>query len=81
MILLIGALPIYGVTKVSTEAIFNDGKIVYGPCPSCGIENRVYFGGILGVDGFDDVASCKCKNCRVNYSVNRKTLRASTVPK
>lgn len=81
VILLIGALPIYGVTKVSTEAIFNDGKIVYGPCPSCGIENRVYFGGILGVDGFDDVASCKCKNCRVNYSVNRKTLRASTVPK
>lgn len=53
----------------------------FGPCPSCGAENRVYFGDILGVKGFDDVAGVKCDNCKIQFKVQRDTLRASTVPK
>ena len=81
-LLLLGAPPLFKGTKWLTDnIIFKDNKIVYGPCPACEAENRVYFGDILGVEGFSDVATVKCPNCKVEFNVQKKTLRASTVPK
>lgn len=78
----IGTPLIYNGAKTITDNyIFEDNKIVYGPCPSCEAENRVYFGNILGVEGFSEVATVKCPNCKATFDVQRSTLRASTVPK
>jgi len=70
-----------GSISITDQFIFANNKIVYGPCPSCEAENRVYFGDILGVEGFGDLATVKCTNCKAVISVQRKTLRASTLPK
>lgn len=79
---LLGAYPIYAGAKAITEGfIFTNKFIAYGPCPSCEVENRVFFGNILGVEGFDDVAAVKCPNCKSEFRVQRQTLRASTLPK
>ena len=80
--LLIGAAPIYfGAKYITEEFLFENKLIAYGPCPNCEAEQRVYFGNVLGVEGFGDVAETKCKNCKVEYTVQRSTLRASTLPK
>jgi hypothetical protein len=79
---LIGAPFIYnGSISITDTFIFPNNKIVYGPCPSCGTETRVYFGDILGVEGFSDVAGVRCDNCKATINVQKKTLRASTLPK
>lgn len=79
---LLGSPLIYNGAKTITEDfIFTNKKIAYGPCPACGAENRVYFGDILGVEGFKDQATVKCSSCKVEFNVQRNTLRASTVPK
>lgn len=78
----LGAYPIYKFSIDLTENfIFPNNKIVYGPCPSCEAPNRVYFGNILGVEGFGEVADVKCSNCKVEFQVQKSSLRASTVPK
>lgn len=79
---LIGA-PLYfdGAKKITEEFIFKNKFIAYGPCPACEHENRVYFGNILGVEGFSDQADVKCPNCKEVFTVQRNTLRASTLPK
>lgn len=78
----IGTPLIYNGSKTITDNyIFENNKIVYGPCPSCEAENRVFFGNILGVEGFSEVATVKCPNCKATFDVQRSTLRASTVPK
>lgn len=78
----LGAPLIYkGSISITDQFIFTDNNIVYGPCPSCEEKLRVYFGGILGVEGFEDVASVKCAKCKDLISVQRNTLRASTIPK
>lgn len=74
-------LIINGSKKITEEFIFTNKFIAYGPCPSCEYENRVYFGDILGVEGFSDEANVKCPNCKTVFTVQRKTLRASTLPK
>ena len=80
VLLLLGAYPIYaGSLTITNEFLFPNNKIVYGPCPSCGVNQRVYFGNILGVEGFDEVASAKCTNCKVQFQVQKNTMRASTV--
>jgi len=79
---LIGAPLVYnGAVTLTNDYIFPNNKIVFGPCPSCEVENRVYFGDILGVPGFSDVAGFKCKKCKDAINVQRRTLRASTLPK
>lgn len=70
-----------GAKKITDTFIFPNNKIVYGPCPSCEAENRVYFGDVLNVEGFSDVANVKCPSCKTQFSVQRNTLRASTIPK
>jgi transposase-like protein len=74
-------LIVYGSKFITEQFIFTDKFIAYGPCPSCSFTNRVYFGDILGVQGFSDLASSKCPSCKVEFSVQRATLRASTLPK
>jgi len=82
LLIALGAVPIANGTKFITDNyIFINNKIAYGPCPSCEAENRVYFGDILTVKGFEDVAEVKCPNCKTEFSVQRNTLRASTIPK
>ena len=66
-------------SRLINDFLFPNNKIVYGPCPSCGVNQRVYFGNILGVEGFDEVASAKCTNCKVQFQVQKNTMRASTV--
>ena len=79
---LLGAYPVYqGAVKITEEFIFENKFIAYGPCPACEYENRVYFGNILGVEGFSDEAESKCPNCKEVFRVQRNTLRASTLPK
>lgn len=79
---LLGAPLIYNGSKTITEDfIFTNNKIAYGPCPSCEAENRVFFGNILGVEGYGDIATVKCPNCKTQFDVQRNTLRASTLPK
>lgn len=79
---LLGTPFIYSGSKFITENfIFENNFVVYGPCPSCQASNRVYFGNILGVEGFTDQASVKCPNCKETFTVQRNTLRASTLPK
>ena len=78
----LGAPLIYnGSITITDNFIFPNNKIVYGPCPACENETRVYFGNILGVEGFGDVATVKCTKCKAAINVQKKTLRASTLPK
>lgn len=80
--LILGAYPIWIIAKFITEdLVFPSKFIAYGPCPSCEVENRVYFGDILGVEGFSTQAAAKCPNCKTAFNVQRSTLRASTLPK
>lgn len=82
VLILLGSPFVYNGAKILTEQfIFTDNEILYGPCPSCEHENRVYFGGILGVEGFTDVAEIKCEKCKTTITVQRNTKRASTLPK
>mmetsp|Transcript_12120 Transcript_12120/g.33365 ORF Transcript_12120/g.33365 Transcript_12120/m.33365 type:complete len:332 (-) Transcript_12120:1382-2377(-) len=78
----LGSPLIYNGSKTITEDfLFQEKFIAYGPCPTCEFENRVYFGNILGVEGFSDEAKFKCKKCKSEITVQKQTLRASTLPK
>jgi hypothetical protein len=47
----LGAPLIYnGSIFITDSFIFPNNQIVYGPCPVCETETRVYFGDILGVE-------------------------------
>lgn len=82
IIIALGSPLIYNGSKFITENfLFPNNLVAYGPCPSCEYENRVYFGDILGVEGFSDIATAKCPNCKTVFNVQRNTLRASTLPK
>jgi len=81
-LLALGVYPIYQAALFITDNfIFQDNLIVYGPCPSCEVEQRVYFGNILFTEGFSTISKSKCTNCKTEFSVQRNTLRASTLPK
>lgn len=82
LLIALGAPGIIAGTKFVTDKyIFIDNKVCFGPCPSCEAENRVYFGDILTVEGFKDIAESKCPNCKTMFTVQKNTLRASTIPK
>jgi len=82
LLLALGSVPIYKLTKkLMEDIVFQNFKIAYGPCPACGAENRIYFGDILGVEGFKKIADLKCVNCKTDFKVQAETLRASTLPK
>lgn len=82
LLILLGSPLIYkGAETITEDYIFTNKKVAYGPCPTCEVENRVYFGNILGVEGYSDLADIKCKTCKETYNVQRDSLRASTLPK
>ena len=70
-----------GSRFITEEVLFSNFKVARGPCPSCNFENTVFFGDILGVEGFSTQATVKCPNCKAEFNVQRNTLRASTLPK
>mmetsp|Transcript_24883 Transcript_24883/g.58390 ORF Transcript_24883/g.58390 Transcript_24883/m.58390 type:complete len:335 (+) Transcript_24883:131-1135(+) len=70
-----------GSKTLTDDYIFQNNLVAYGQCPSCEAENRIYFGDILGVEGFGDEGNLKCPKCKDIVTVQRKTLRASTLPK
>lgn len=70
-----------GAKKITNEYIFKNNLVAYGPCPSCEYENRLYFGDILGVEGFGEEGTIKCPSCKTVFTVQRNSLRASTLPK
>merc|ERR1712025_223648 len=71
IILAVLGAPLYykGAIKLTEEYLFENKLIAYGPCPSCEVEQRIYFGNILGVDGFGDIADVKCAKCKDLYNV------------
>ncbi|CAM9476921.1 unnamed protein product [Choristocarpus tenellus] len=72
----------YTSFKLTNAVLYqNDGLIASGPCPSCGVRNHVYFGGILGVEGFNAEAEFKCTGCGEEIKITKKDLRARTSPK
>ncbi|KAG5179923.1 hypothetical protein JKP88DRAFT_258228 [Tribonema minus] len=81
--LVLATLPTYFFTKFFTDNVFatNDPKIAYGPCPSCGASNHVFFGNVLGVEGPGEEANFKCSNCKEEITIRRRDLRARTSPK
>ena len=80
ILLALGAVPISTLTKYITEnLIFNNPTVASGPCPKCGVENRVFFGGILGVDGDTEESAVKCTSCKSGLTIKRSTLRVSTL--
>jgi hypothetical protein len=82
LLTLLGTPLIYkGSEFITEQLLFTNKFIAYGPCPVCQLENRVYFGDILGVEGFSDQAQAKCPNCKEKFTVQSSTLRASTLPK
>lgn len=82
LILLVGAAPIYFAAKSITENfLFKEPFVASGPCPSCGVENKVFFGDVFGVEGDKDESGVKCTNCKVSMTVKRSTLRVSTLAK
>lgn len=78
--LIVGAYPIRTVTKTVTEDIFfKDPEVLYGPCPKCGSENRIFFGDVFGVQGDREEAAVKCTNCKSGMTIKRSTRRVSTL--
>lgn len=82
LILVLGAVPIYYSAKQITENfLFKDPLVAIGPCPNCGVENKLFFGDVLGVSGDSEQSTGKCVNCKTALTIKRGTLRVSTLPK
>lgn len=78
--LIIGTAPVtWAAKRLTEEVIFKEPFIASGACPSCGAENRVFFGDVLGVEGDKEEATVKCTNCKTGMTVKRSTLRVSTL--
>ena len=46
-----------------------------------GVDNRLFFGDVLGVEGNGLEGEIQCTNCKSALKVNRETLRVSSKPK
>lgn len=73
--LIIGSPIIYLAAKFATGLVLPDPLIVVGDCPNCGRRTRVFFGKVLNVDGYKDVADVTCDKCKAQLSVERETNR------
>jgi hypothetical protein len=73
--LFLGTPVIYLGARLLTGLVVPDPLIVVGDCPSCGRRTHVFFGKILNVDGFADVASVSCEKCKATLSVEKETNR------
>ena len=83
--LVLGALGVpaigAGSKAITDNLLFVKNLVAYGACPSCEAKNRIYFGDILGVEGYDKGGKIKCTNCKEAIIVQRRSLRAATLPK
>lgn len=80
--LIVGSPLIFFGTILFAENIFYKNPLIAsGPCPECNEENRVYFGGVLGIDGFGEEATMKCSNCKTSLTIARSNLRVNTPSK
>lgn len=80
LLLLLGGYPIYKGSRYITENfLFREPLVARGPCPKCNVENKVFFGDVLGVEGATDECDIKCTNCKSALTVKRATLRVSTI--
>lgn len=81
--LLLACAPAWAFTKSFTDSVFatDDATVAVGPCPACGATNHVFFGSVLGIKGPTSEAAFKCKACKEDVTLRRKTLRARTAPK
>jgi hypothetical protein len=73
--LFLGSPAIYLGARFLTGLVVPDPLIVVGDCPSCGRRTHVFFGKILNVEGFSDVASVSCDKCKATLSVEKETNR------
>jgi hypothetical protein len=73
--LLIGTPIIYLAARLLTGLVVPDPLIVVGDCPSCGRRTHVFFGNVLNVQGFQDVAEVKCDKCKATLKVEKETNR------
>lgn len=83
LVLAILGAPVIGTASkaITDNFIFPNNFVAYGPCPTCEAENRIYFGDILGVEGFGKQGNIKCNSCKTEIIVMKRSLRASTLPK
>jgi hypothetical protein len=73
--LFLGTPVIYLGARFLTGLVVPDPLIVVGDCPSCGRRTHVFFGKILNVEGFSNVASVSCDKCKATLSVEKETSR------
>lgn len=79
--LVLGILPINLFSKQVTEGlVFKNPYVASGPCPKCGVENSVFFGDVLGVEGDKQESTVSCTNCKCSLTIKKSTLRVSTLP-
>ena len=71
----------FGAIIGSENFFYKDPLIASGPCPDCNAESRIFFGSVLGVEGYADQAEFKCDVCKSKLTVSRDTLRVSSEPK
>lgn len=80
ILLAVGAPPISFATKAITEDFFfKDPFVARGPCPSCGQDNKIFFGNVVGIEGDMQESTSKCTNCKASMKILRSTLRVSTL--
>ena len=78
--LLLGTPFIYAFAFFTTQLVLQRKPlIVEGECPTCGAEQRVFFGDILGIEGHRDVADTKCEKCKSALRVSRERMRMEQV--
>eukprot|EP00903_Cladosiphon_okamuranus_P010827 g10228.t1 len=81
-LLLLTAPTIAASKKFTDLCLYQDnGTVASGPCPSCGVQNVVFFGSMLGVKGNIDEADFNCVSCKETIKIRRADLRARTLPK
>ncbi|KAF6005251.1 hypothetical protein F1559_003434 [Cyanidiococcus yangmingshanensis] len=80
--LLIGSPVIFGCAQILTGVVLQkEPQILVGECPACGSEQRVFFGDILGVEGYQDFAELKCERCKAQLRMDRKRMRLEQIPR
>jgi hypothetical protein len=73
--LLLGTPFVYLGARLMTQLVVPDPLILVGDCPSCGRRIHVFFGKVLNLEGYDDVADVKCEKCKAALSVEKDTNR------
>lgn len=71
--LLLGSPVIYTLARLLTGIVVPNPEIMVGDCPSCGRRTHVFFGKVLNMDGYKEVADIKCEKCKAKLRVEKET--------